>query len=146
MSSRREEIAELLEILNKVFGDENSEPEKKGEPHESPTETKGFKSLVSDVEYKAVCDLANEVQKFIDPHNQEVMKIAQLQAKGKDDYAMFQYMKYTEQVKKLMESVNLMKDIHSIDKDFVDSIARDCTDGSVKRLLHISLKRGLLDN
>ena len=139
MSSRKE----IEELLNAIFGDDN---ENCGETsnHEFPTETKGYKSLVSPVEYRAVCDLCDAVDKFVELHNAEVAKIASGQG-DKSDYSMFQYMQFSTQLGDLMKAVHLMKDIHSMDKDFIDECAKDCAEGSVKRLLHLTLMKGLLD-
>lgn len=139
MSSRREEIEELLNVL---FGDDDQG--ETSETHKFPTETKGFKSLVSPVEYKAVCDLCDAVEKFIDLHNEEAMKLLG-EGTPKNDYSMFQYCMFSEQVGDLTKSIHLMKDIHNIDKDFVDVVAKDCADGSVKRLLHLTMMKGILN-
>ena len=139
MSSRKE----IEELLNEIFGDDN---ENCGETskHEFPTETKGFQSLVTPVEYKAVCDLCNAVDKFTDLHNSEVAKIAGGQG-DKSDYSMFQYMQFSEQISDLVKAIHLMKDIHNMDKDFIDDCAKEVAGGSVKRLLHLTLMKGLLD-
>lgn len=126
------ELEMLLGMLDALTGDGGKTPptDDKKDKEELKTTSDGFKSFVSDEEFKAILDIRNAVDKYIDVHNKNsVGMIDRMVEKTKENqYARVQYTMLSMMVDDLLEALSSMVHIHHFDKEFMDSICEDMND------------------
>lgn len=112
----------------------------KKDKEELKTTSDGFKSFVSDEEFKAILDIRNAVDKYIDVHNKNTMGMLDSMVKRtkENQYARVQYTILSDVVDDLLKALSSMVHIHHFDKEFMDSLCEDmnCTlDGLEKKVM-----------
>ena len=142
------ELEMLLGMLDALTGDGGKTPptDDKKDNEELKTTSDGFKSFVSDEEFKAILDIRNAVDKYIDVHNKNTLeRLDSMVKKTKENqYARVQYTILSSMVDDLLKALSSMVHIHHFDKEFMDSICGDmnCSLDEFEKKMMIS---GLID-
>lgn len=133
--SREHNENPMEDLLKAIFGEDMTPPEdKKQEKREVPTKTKGFESLVSEDEYKAILGIKEAVDKYIDVHNKNTIGL--LHNDLSSSYAKVQYMMLCEVFDDLIGAVTTMYHVHDLDKDFIDDIVKESGAPSIEAFEH----------
>lgn len=118
----REHKDPFMELLEAIFEGKAKSNE---EPELPPTQTKGFKSLVTTPEYEAIMRVKNAMEDYIEVHNKCVIEHARNRDGLNDSYASIQYMFLSDMVEDAMSSIGAMYAIHTFDKDMIDDLAKE---------------------
>lgn len=121
----REHKDPMVMLLEAMFGDGAPKCEPKKEAETPPTETKGFKSLVTKEEYEAIVKIKEAVDNYIDVHNRGVFEHARNRDGLNDSYASIQYLFLSDMIEDAMGAIGAMYTIHSFNKDMIDEVARE---------------------
>lgn len=136
------ELEMLLGMLDVLTGDGGKTPptDDKKDKEELKTSSDGFKSFVSDEEFKAILDIRNAVDKYIDVHNKNTLEMFDSMVKKtkENQYARVQYTILSSMVDDLLKALSSMVHIHHLDKEFMDSLCEDMNytlDGLEKKVM-----------
>lgn len=118
----REHRDPMERLLNALLGGE--EPKNKEAETPPPTETKGFKSLVTPKEYEAIVAVKEAMEHYIDVHNECVIENAK-NGRVLEPYGNIQYMFLSSIVEDAMEDIGAMYAIHCLGKDEIDEMVEE---------------------
>lgn len=123
MSSEREMkmMGMLFEELLKDGFREHLEKQTMYNP-EALKKTEGFESLVTDEEYEAIVRMVHAFDNFQRIHNKRSLEIVKSET---SPYQDIQYVILSDFVKDLAHVLNMMQDIHTLNKEIIDHWAEE---------------------
>ena len=87
-----------------------------------PRKTEGFDSLITEEEYEAVQHLIHAFDNYVKVHNECASKIDHKQA---TPYQRIQYAMYSNMGSDLIEHLDRLQDIYTLDKEVIDKWCED---------------------
>lgn len=116
-------MSSMVERMLKELGIDLDAPKEKKQ-FNVPETPDGFETLVSKEEFEAIKKLADSFADYIDIHNKSVIRGAD-NVLTASPYARIQYSILSGLVDDVIELIDMMVHIHTLDKKFIDDQSKD---------------------
>ena len=91
---------------------------------EPPTKPEGYESMITEAEFEAIKNLKDAMENYLSVHNKNVTESIETIMEA-DEYAHIQLILLGDVVDEAMKAIGMMYGIHTVDKEFIETLAEN---------------------